>query len=268
MPSYLRQQKHPFGSIRTDPHWSVQGLKFFSQFRPAKKVIDESSGKNHGVITAAGGAVWVDNGLELYSNSNDRVQIGPASIASLIKTQGSAGILFDSKSAIAVGSADAPFFINTGAAAYFSLSRGADDVSLNFYCNDVGSSSETFTVPDLWDGQTHFVWVTWDWNLDSSWCYVDGVLVDSETSVLMEAPASQTGSFLNIGGDSLATNTICGVVRAAYIYSRTLTGNEIAEFSRNPDLPMQQYPAWWGKAPAVGVTIPVMIHHYKQVGGL
>ncbi len=185
---------------------------------------------NHGVITNAGGAAWVGNGLELNSNSNDRVQVGPASIAELIGPQGSVGILFDSKSAVAAGSTNAPFFHNTGSGDFFRFVRSTD-TELLLAMNDAGGSTRTFTVPDLWDGQTHFVWLTWS-RIGSTlfmWCYVDGILVDSDTSVAMEPPASQTGAFLNIGGDSLATNTISGVIGSAFIYNRVLSASEIRQ---------------------------------------
>ena len=255
MLTQLRQQKYPFGSLRTDPHWSVQGLRFCSQFHHAGVVIDETANKNHGVITDAGGAAWVANGLELNSNSNDRVQIGPASIADLIQANGSAGILFDSKSAVATGSTNAPFFHNTGSGDFFRFVRSTD-TELLLAMNDAGGSTRTFTVPDLWDGQTHFVWITWssDGITLLMWCYVDGILVDSDSSVAMEPPVSQTGAFLNIGGDSLATNTISGVMRMALVYSRTLSARNVLDFNRDPYILFRQYPAWMGKAPAAAAA--------------
>ncbi|KKK61809.1 hypothetical protein LCGC14_3010640, partial [marine sediment metagenome] len=74
MPTRLRQQKHPFGSLRKDPHWSTKGLVGLWQFKPAGKLIDETSNKNDGTIT---GATWVAEGLR-FDGTDDKVDI-PAS---------------------------------------------------------------------------------------------------------------------------------------------------------------------------------------------
>ena len=49
------------------------------------------------------------------------------------------------------------------------------------------------------------------------------------------------------------------------IYDRALSASEIQELYINPDLPMQQYPAWWGKAPAApSGIVPIIQAHTRR----
>ena len=92
--------------------------------------------------------------------------------------------------------------------------------------------------------------------------YLDGVFLASSTGW---ANGWDTSTAVSLGrwGTAFGQSNI----RLASIYDRILPTWQIEELAINPDLPMQEEPVWWGQA-VDGVTIPRMIHHYKQAGGL
>lgn len=90
------------------------------------------------------------------------------------------------------------------------------------------------------------------------------------TSTGSDPPLAPATHIFDIGyNEAGSQDPFLGQIGEVLVYNRALAQSEIAELKINPDLPMFQEPAWRGKEVAeVGVNIPVMIHHYKQAGGL
>ncbi len=260
MPTALIQQKHPFGSLRTDPHWSVQGLRFYSQFKPAGMLIDETVNKFHGTLVHA--PPWVGDALN-FDGVNDYVSV-PANprlenftaftLGAWVNPQGPPG---------------------AGWGRIISKDQGgdSDDYALTYRVNDltvvcrINTSAGTTTHAGLTEVAAntgwHFFVGTWDGA--NVRVYLNGVLENT--------PEANAGNLddsnlpLGIGGHQASnTRRFNGLVRNAFIYDWALSLGEIQQLYRNPDLPFQQYPAWWGKAPAAGgLSIPIAMHHYKML---
>ncbi len=255
MPTQLRQQKFPFGSLRKGPHWSTKGLKFFSQFKPAGKLIDETANKNHGTIT---GPTWVGRGL-VFDGSSDYVDF-PSSFSNL------SGKNITLTAWIKLDSHD------SSGSHLFSTTNGAG----NSLWWQFGTTSAVFmagnhqvSTPGIdWaDGILHHIAFVTNSNSDLI-MYRDGAVVGSTNTsfdAIVTGPKDfNMGRFIS-GPDNWHFN---GTIYSSMAYSRALLASEVLGLYINPNLLMQQYRVL-GKAPAVaGVTIPVMIHHYKQAGGL
>lgn len=256
MPTVLRQQKYPFGSLRKDSHWSMQGLMFYSQFKPAGKLIDETSYKNDGVIT---GGVWRSKYLFMDGTGVVRTVADNPPISDwpiTIITYGRVTTLVSNDF-------------------YFSISKSSvDDHSIVIRLTDGKLEGAVFST--LWNPTTQAAGTVavGDDIMAAYVCasstdrklYLNGQLVASDTDAdaFPDAPTNMAWGGLVRSTEIYAPGEFSGT----NIYNRGLSATEILELYANPDLPMQQYLAWWGKAPAVGVTIPIMIHHYKQAGGL
>ncbi len=233
MPSYLRQQKFPFGSLRKDPHWSTKGLVGLWQFKPAGKLIDETANKNHGTIT---GATWAGQGL-LFDNASNfvRVEAIPLTKATFIVRA-------------------KPTANDSMALAMFQAAVVED---VQFYWSNT-PQWEIGKVPRVPMGGSpdvfaHLV-VTYDGT--SQRVYIDGVRKNTQGGTI-----DTSGEPIIIGADPDATNGgslgnwFGGIIEYVSVYNRALSATEIAELYKNPDLPMQQYHVL-GKAPAVVGTTP------------
>lgn len=96
--------------------------------------------------------------------------------------------------------------------------------------------------------------------------YVDGV-EDASMSEALAGTLTTSGSSYAFGNNAAGLDKgMTGVIVFVALYNRALSANQIQQLNINPDLPIQQDPVWWGQP--TGVIVPVMIHHYKQAGGL
>lgn len=262
MPTALRQQKYPFGSLRTDPHWSVDGLIFCSQFKPAGVLIDETANKNHGVLN---GPVWVGGALDFERDNTDYV-ISPTQ--TYYHTTNLTISYWEKPESYNVG--DQSEVISTTFADWYGGHE--TDGNLRFVLRELDGGSFTSVIagsaPPLgvW---VHITWVVFS-DAGNMWirCYKNGVFIDESTHAEPRT-ANTSSDGLFFGGRDAASEFFDGLIGDVKIYNHVLSATEIAELYRKPNLPFQQYPAWWGKAPAaVGVSIPVMAYHYKQAGGM
>ncbi len=234
MPSYLRQQKFPFGSLRRDPHWSVKGLLFFSQFSPAGKLIDESLHGNHG--TLIGSPIWAAKGLN-FDRDNDYVNIGEITPTTAYTKIAWVRRTFTSGAGnIISGDTDNVFWIS---GTPFKVSAGHNPF-------------DQVIDPDVLTLNVWFqVAVTYDSAVSSGTLilYKNGVAIDSATSIGAHTdPTTQIGAF--------SAGTLWGgQIDDVSIYNRALLAIEIAELYRKPDLLIRQYHVL-GKAPVVAGANP------------
>ncbi len=240
MPTYLRQQKYPFGSLRTDPHWSTQGLGFYSQFKPSLKLIDETAFKNDGVIT---GATWVGDGLDFDNTvSSDKVEttiLPDPRCTTLI-----ARLSFNDVSRNAtnvMGAHDGSNRFYLGLDADENIFVGMGDSFIGAGTANVASgliSGVAATMAVVGDGTTAFV-------------YINGIL---KASFAYTASAASTEP-LWIGSRSGIASDIDGVVFETKFYNRALNASEILGLYRTPDILLRRDPVL-GKVPAVVGTTP------------
>ncbi len=234
MPTPLRQQKHSFGSLRTDPHWSVQGLKFYSQFKPAGVLIDETSNKNHGILI--GSPIWAGKGLN-FDRDNDYVNIGEITPTTAYTKIAWVRRTFTSGAGnIISGDTDNVFWIS---GTPFKVSAGHNPF-------------DQVIDPDVLTLNVWFqVAVTYDSGVSGGTLvlYKDGVAIDSATSIGVHSdPTTQIGAYL--GGTFWG-----GQIDDVSIYNRALSANEIQQLYINPDLPMQDEPIWLLFSPSVGGSL-------------
>ncbi len=242
MPTALRQQKYPFGSQRTDPHWSTKGLVFYSQFKPAGKLIDESPYGNHGTIT---GATWTGDGLD-FDGTGDFILFAN----SMSLTEFTFVIRFNADDLTARS----------------LIGDHTDNDNYAFLLNATTvrlrtTTTYNFTVPTMLTGTWYTICYTRD-STNRIRCYLDAV--ESSTGLIVNAvPFSLTA----IGDATAGAEDFDGRMSDVKIYNRALSASEIQALYINPDLPMKQDTSWMGFVPT-GIVIPRMIHHYKQAGGL
>ncbi len=252
MATALRQQKYPFGSLRTDPHWSTKGLVFYPQFKPAGKLIDESPYKNHGVIT---GATWVGDGLFFSGTSGKYVNLGNPSHLELY-----------SDFTVIVAYRDITGTYNMLCS---KMDGGGHPIQITYWSSNTkfrvdgnDSTDAAFNTAEV-DGNSSsgVIAVTVSDSLVS--LYVDGRFGDSVaiTGGLRSRPSYNWYLGARNAGDAQITGTITG----ASIYNRILSASEIQQLTINADLPMQQYPAWWGKAGvAPSGIVPIIQAHTRR----
>lgn len=240
MPTALRQQKYPFGSLRKDPHWSVQGLVYYSQFKPAGKLIDESLYGNHGTIT---GATWVGNGLSFsgspdYVNLNTDVLNAPTvfTYLAIITPSGSGS------RTIVGGNINYP---------QWRVSSGGVQQLLKASVTSMGTSSTVIPT----SGPQHVA------------CSYDGSTVRFYLNGVADGAPSSTQTFLTqttfVGAKSASAEWFDGLIFDVKVYNRVLSVSEIQQLFIKPDLLMQQEPIWLLSSSAVGVTM--VAHYYRHL---
>ena len=253
-----------FGQQLRSGHWSTDGLAFYFRGIPAGNVVDESMYGNHGTIT---GADWVGDGLS-FNGTTDFVSVGDKP-----QFEGMAQL-----TVVAIGTMD------TAAAAFRaycgkrftgaeSFSLGSDSSGrLEFAVeNDSGvmkishSGSDGITIND---GERRMVVGRYDGAFLN--IFIDGVQLLKSSAITTQTGAVNDseeefaiGAIQNGGSTSRHFD---GTIEYIAIYNRALSASEIFELTISPDLPIRQdnISLWT----PVGVNIPVMIHHYKQAGGL
>ncbi len=247
MPSYLRQQKFPFGSLRKDPHWSTQGLVLYSQLKPAGQVIDETANKRHGVLS---GAVWKGAGLT-FANVTDSVDLGNTQLGIterfsfvldgfLISTFTAGAFIFSRHQFVRPWL----FILADTNRARFRLATSGDDVSL-FLPNDSFQTGTKCHVVITWDQVTCRI-------------YIDGIEEASQAPASPGTLSWQTEQ-IRIGQEDTGQDGWQGSLEGFSIYKRSLLPSEVFGLSSNPTLPLQQGVGWMGKAPAVAPTgIPIL----------
>lgn len=248
-----------FGQQLRSGHWSTDGLVFFWRGIQAGNIVDESLYRNHGTIT---GATWQGDGLS-FNGSSDFATVPQqllgvktfTVIAWAMAADTSAGdelILEYTTNANSGG-----FYIDYRVAQIDYLTQTPIGGALTRW-----RTSDTLTV-GVWTQLAFSV----DFNLASG--EIVGY-INAQLNGSILGDGNNTGSLPNdtlyIGSRAGASLWFGGSIKHISIYNRVLLVNEIQQLFINPDLPMQQEPVWWGQP--TGVIVPVMIHHYKQAGGL
>ncbi len=258
MPTALRQQAYPFGSLRTDAHWSVQGLVFHPNFRPAGiRLVDESPYKNHGTLIGDG-LNWQGDALD-FAGSGDYIDCG-TSVGDVLGNGNknvSVSIRFKADD---VASNKGLFTIGD-----FSSTQG--ELAILLFGNNIRFRMDS----GVFFGLIAFLDTTFYHNIVVTYDGVAGKLYLDDVLSINEPYNSGldfAGLKTIIGGYYNSGFTHDGKVSDVKIYNRALSASEIQQLNRNSGLPFQTYPEWWGQAAAVGVNIPVMTYHYKQAGGL
>ena len=242
MPTQLRQQKFPFGSLRKDPHWSVQGLKFYSQFKPAGKLIDETANKNDGTIT---GPIWVGNGLR-FDGTDDVVTM---SLPSALVADSPITVVISAKQT----TSDLEAIINIQAAGENAgqillcyLTGGNQVRTSQAVASGRNQASVTTIDTNVWNQYT----LTHPGTSTRGDIYVNGILANgTPVGALSMFGANE----ITLGAGLNATFDFTGDIAYCYVYDRVLSASEIQQLYINPDLPMQQYHVL-GKAPVVAAS--------------
>ncbi len=269
MPTALRQQKYRFGSLRKGPHWSMQGLVFYSQFRPARKLIDESLYKNHAAIT---GATWMGAGLN-FNDSLDVVNFGD--VLDMRLNDWTVEVWFTGNTTANELQGLVAKSRFAGVINRWALTFEGGNIYAQFHSTATGGVTAPITETAYIDGGLHQAVAVWDRNGNMT-LHMDGSSASNSTDIsgAVAEDVNSAFDFLigsyneNDGLGPRADSNLHGTISLVRIWNRVLSTSEILELYIKPDLPMQQDPIWLMYPQAAGVTIPVMIHHYKQAGGL
>ncbi len=244
MPTALRQQKYPFGSLRTDSHWSVKGLQFASQFKPAGVLIDETANKNDGTLVNS--PTWVGQGLDFNGSSQHvTLPVGviptpPYTILVWFRLDTLASVQGD---ACLVGISD------NDTQNFILLRIDTTDDKIDFSVRQGGGTTRIATTTNTVPAGVWGMAATVAHSTSSRDVYYNATGKGSNAD---EADPTGLDTIL-IGARDLGTpsNHVDGQIGQVLFYGRDLSFSELQEFYRNPDLAFQQYPAWWGKAPVV-----------------
>ena len=257
MPSYLRQQKFPFGSLRKDPHWSTKRLVFDSQFKPAGKLIDETANKNDGIIT---GATWQGQGLN-FNDSFDVVNFGDVALFDLRLDSLTVEVWFTGNTTS--GEVQGLVCKSKFAAANdrWAMTFDGGTVLAQIQIPGINTNSPISETAYI-DGGLHQAVGVWDragdmvLHMDGS--SAKGTPIDISSAAALDLDSTYDvliGSYNESTGIGPRVNTnFHGEIVSVRIWRRALSIREILELYINPDLPMQQYRVL-GKAPAVAAGL-------------
>ena len=245
-----------FGQMLNLGHWSTDGLIYYFRTIEAGNAVDDSLYNNHGVFTNP--PTWVGDAL-LFDGNDDLITVTHADILNISSP---ATIIVWIK----FTSSDSTVILEKNGNSGFSIQPFS---SGNLICNwgGVTGSDGLQTSKEYDDGQWHQIAFVFRGTAIDGSVFVDVVDDTNPASLGQGTPAygSNTPMFIGSRNGSFVFN---GSMKDISIYNRALSASEIQALFINPDLPMQQDPIWLRLPSAVGVTIPVMIHHYKQAGGL
>ena len=239
--------------LRTDGHWSVDGLVFFPDFSgDTGNLPDLSPYGNNGVIT---GAEWAGEGLLFNDGSSQYVEIPKAVVT------------------------DYPFtiicwFNSDDAANAQTLVSIADTGSTSVKCRLVAAGNragDTLLAQNI--GQ--FAETTTGYTV-GKWHQAVGVFVSAtDRRVYIDAGSigtdsgNQTLAGLNVTGigrdsDQTPGAYMSGRMRHVFIYNRALSASEIQALYINPELPVAQDPIWQMYSQAVGGIVPIIQAHTRR----
>ncbi len=254
--------------LRTDGHWSVDGLVFYPDFSgDTGKLPDLSPYGNAGVIT---GAEWQGEGLS-FSNDADKVSIPDATVLDIANTFTVvfwANVSVFSDGILQAGSIITKF--DNGGATNpdkrgIRLEGGAVDLLL--VSEQVGniltvSASEfegewhQFVVTSQSSGSEIFIdAISKDTgNQLTDWFNTNGPLRFGDPETL----------FFNSGGVSFN-----GIIGSVSFYSRALSASEIQALFINPDLPIEQDSIWrlFSLDVGSGIVPIIQAHNRKRYVG-
>ena len=254
MPTALRQQKYPFGSLRTDPHWSVEKLQLASVFQPSGALVDMTTHKNDG--TLVGPPVWVGQGLDFDRTTPDYVQVPsninitgpPFTVIVWFKCDVLPSTTGDEYSIFSHNNQDA------GADLGWWRCRIDDaDDKLHYGARQgtFDASAEATSAIAITAGKWHQMAAV-EVADDLRHIYLDAG--NRGTATGSDPPSAPATHVFDIGyNEAGAQDAFLGQIAEVLVYGRVLSASEIQELNRNPDLPFQQYPAWIGQA-AVAVA--------------
>ncbi len=232
-----------FGQQLNLGHWSTDGLIFYWRGIEAGNAVDESGNGNDGTVT---GATW--QGGSLYF---DGIAEGAVTIPQL--TLNDFTIIWRGSM---VGAGLMGTLTGDDSGEHYIWIRP------DFYIRvRIATSNYEFAnTTDFSPLRTYTLTRTGS----SLRLYIDGAFDELIAANSFSISITEIGSGFTAGFN----RDYVGPIEYMQIRNHALSASEIAELNRNPDLPMQQEPVWMGFVAATGVTIPVMIHHYKQAGGL
>ncbi len=248
MATSVIQQKPAFGSLRNDGHWSVDGLVFHTQFRPAGVVVDETAEKNHGTIN---GPTWVGNGL-WFDGTDDYVQFmdkfldGTAAFSIIVRA-----------TAVDIDTDRGLFYTNEhsgGEPLFFWMDDAANDRLAVYISTSAGSTGTLLGDTNLFGGITYTMAMTWDGTTVRA--YVDGIEQGGSFPDAHGGTLDVTLGSYRIGADSELNKDFYGFMEYFSIYDRGLSYTEVLALTHNLGIVTEQYPAWWGMAPAAGGVNP------------
>ncbi len=250
-----------FGQQLRSGHWSTDNLRTYWRGIKAGEAVDESLYRNHGTIM---GATWVGASLDCAVNT-DKVNFGTSRLniddtqsftiilkGITVKTWVVANRIFG-RSAF---NRPVGFWLKNANTVEMTVQTTGDNAIVGAV-NQSLPAGLTTTIAGTWDGATARI-------------YINGI---ESNSISPAAPGTlvfvdDTREWHFGEGHQSAGSGFIGSGESILIYNRTLSASEIQQLYINPDLPMQQEPISLWTQLLVGVTVPVMIHHYKQAGGL
>ncbi len=248
-----------FGQQLRSGHWSTEGLVFYWRGIPAGNVVDESFYGNDGTIT---GATWVGDGLDFAVASGNDVIIPNFSFPN---DTGDLTLIFDVNPRTD-GEADNGYWIMATDFAMYLL-WNINGLEINR--TDTGDNGRWRTGNDLGLIGSRNTLVITHTGTALPRIYINGIFEETLPEILTPTGTADTihNTTMMLGSNPGNSRDWDGTMYRVSVYNRVLSASEILDLEINPDLPMQEDPVWWGQAVSA-ITIPRMIHHYKQAGGL
>lgn len=233
-------------------------LVFYWRGIEAGNAVDESFYGNHGTIT---GATWQGQGL-YFDGVSDVVVLAKKPLEGA-----SAFTVIVIATATNIDTDRGLFYTEAHSSnnpILMWMDTGTPDTLASLVTTSGGTTGSLLGSTTLQGGVRYHMAITYDGvNVRA---YVDGNEQGGSYPAALAGTVNTSSLSYRFGNDNAALRDLLGTIEYVAIYTRALSVNEIQQLDINPGLPMQQAPTW-ARLPT-GVNIPVMIHHYKQAGGL
>lgn len=250
MPSYLRQQKPHFGSLRRDAHWSTRGLVGYWPFTVAGRVIDLSSLKNDGIIN---GAIWQGAGL-VFDGADDDVNINPLRFPNDQGNWSLGGIIHPTSA----GEADGGRIAESSTSLRFRFSTAGGGLHVTRFVSGTDGVWQNDTASGLIGVRSHFFLTQEVGQLPKF--YINGVFKYELTEITPPAstPIDLNGTDMYFFTNAAHTRALDGSAENFTLYNRVLLASEIQALYRNPQLPIQAFKSYGFVAAEPPAGIPIL----------
>ncbi len=236
-------------------HGSTYGLKAYWPFTAAGTLVDFAPHQNHGTLTNS--PEWRADALRF-----DGVDQDAACGSRLLNGWTGLSIVVWINFEVLNGPICSQWFT----AGSLQLILRGDGSGFDFFLHD-GTSQAGGDFGDIAVSVGEWNQVVATWDGATMRMYLNAKA--SATTFAFAGPID-----VNVAGDDFVwardrTVFLQGSIRNGLVCDRALSASEIQQLFINQNLLIQQDPIWMGSVALVaGVTIPIMIHHYKQAGGL
>ncbi len=250
--------------LRTDGHWSVDGLVFYPDFSgDTGNLPDLSPFGNDGTIT---GATWVGDGLN-FNGSSDFVAAPNIPLGGATKF--TAIFMVKVADASAGDEMIVEYTTNANTGGFYMDYISTKQVRFYAESETGGANSQWTTADDMVVGKWTHLAMTVDFNNAGGsevLGYLNGVLNGANSGAGDNTGTLQVDT-LYVGSRAGSSLWFGGDIADVKIYNRALSASEIQALYIDPDLPMARDPIWMMLSPDAGIVPIIQAHTRRRRAG-